>query len=446
MASGSSSKAPPWGHDVPRIRLTVLVGLLLCVSLGLERNPPTLAASSEAIVSAPSDPVIRFTKTVIDTEFRSEGVAVGDVNRDGRRDILAGNLWYEAPASTPDAKSGRTAPSWRPHEIAPVEKFDAAAGYSDSFLNFARDVNGDGWVDQIVLGFPGKETVWRENPQGSDGPWRKHLISATNGNESPAMAPLLPKGPPVLVYGVQDSLMAWFEPASPVTKPFLQHVISKPGAPGTHHFAHGLGVGDLTGDGRSEIIVTKGYWVAPADPREGPWPFASADLGPDCAQMAVYDVNGDGMNDVVSSSAHATGVWWFQQQRAGDRRSFVRHTIDESFSQSHSLAASDINGDGLLDIVTGKRFWAHGPKGDVAPNAPAVLHWFELQRDDGRVTWSRHQIDDDSGVGTQVVAEDVDDDELIDVVVANKKGVFVFHQRRSQGSGGRDQQAPGDRR
>lgn len=427
-----------------RICLTLLAGLLACVALGFESNRPVLHAISTAPAALPSDPVIRFTKTVIDTEFRSEGVAVGDVNRDDRRDILAGNLWYEAPASTP-GETGQGAQTWRRHEIAPVETFDGATGYSNSFLNFARDVNDDGWVDQIVLGFPGKETVWRENPQGKDGPWREHIISATNGNESPAMAPILADGPPVLVYGVDDSLMAWFEPASPVTKPFLQHVVSEPGAPGTHHFAHGLGVGDLTGDGRSEIVVTKGYWVAPADPREGPWRFVPADLGPDCAQMAVYDVNGDGVNDVVSSSAHAVGVWWYEQRREGERSAFVRHTIDESFSQSHSLAAADINGDGLLDIVTGKRFWAHGPKGDVEPNAPAVLHWFELQRSNGRVTWVRHQIDDDSGVGTQVVAEDVDGDELIDVAVANKKGVFVFHQERGQGQGARDQQASGGR-
>ena len=59
---------------------------------------------------------------------------------------------------------------------------------------------------------------------------------------------------------------------------------------------------------------------------------------------------------------------------------FVQHTIDDSFSQSHALMLADINGDGLKDIVTGKRFWAHGPTGDVNPSDPAVVYWYELTR------------------------------------------------------------------
>jgi hypothetical protein len=105
--------------------------------------------------------------------------------------------------------------------------------------------------------------------------------------------------------------------------------------------------------------------------------------------------------------------------------------IDDSFSQSHSLELSDINGDGLRDIVTGKRFWAHGPTGDVDPSAPAILCWYELRRERGSrsVNWVRHVIDSDSGVGTQFVVADINKDRRPDVITANKKGVFVFLQR-----------------
>src|SRR4029453_6851189 len=169
------------------------------------------------------------------------------------------------------------------------------------------------------------------------------------------------------------------------------------------------------------VLFPTGLGEPPAPPRQTNWKFVPANLGDECAQMHVYDVNGDGRNDVISSSAHNIGVWWREQQSAGK---FVPHTIDGRFSQSHSLELADINGDGLKDIITGKRFWAHGPTGDVNPGDPAVIRWFELRREgrEGReIRWVKHEVDNDSGVGTQFVVADVNHDRLPDVVTSNKK-------------------------
>lgn len=364
---------------------------------------------------------ISFKRTVIDREFRSEGVAVADVNRDGRPDIMAGNLWYEAPA-------------WSPHEIAPPQQYDPAKGYSRSFQNFAADVNGDGWPDQIVITYPGERAVWRENPRKRDGGhWREHVIWRSACNESPTLVDLLGDGKRVLVFAFDDAQMAWYEPGEDATREFQAHVIGEPKAPGTHRYSHGMGVGDINGDNRADVLTPEGYYEAPADRRRGPWRFVPADLGSDCAQMYVTDVNKDGLADVVSSSSHNVGVWWHEQKkerRRGDAPEFVRHTIDASFSQSHSLEMADIDGDGEMDFVTGKRFWAHGPTGDVNPNDPAVLCWFKSRRAaNGAIEWVRHEIDRDSGVGTQFVVAGVNKDKRPDIVTANKKGVFLFEQR-----------------
>ena len=365
----------------------------------------------------PARAEVTFKKTVLDREFRAEGVAVADVKRDGKLDILAGNLWYEAP-------------NWTPHEILPPQKFDPAAGYSNCFLSWSADVNHDGWPDQLVVGFPGDKAVWRENPRGKPGPWTEHTIWRSACNESPAFADLLGNRKPVLVFPFDESQMAWYEPSSDPTAEFTCHNVSEPKSPGTARFYHGMGIGDINGDGRADVLCREGYWEAPEDRRSGPWKFVPLKLGPDCAQMLVYDVNGDGIPDVITSSAHRVGIWWWEQKRGQNGPEFIQHVIDESFSQSHSLVLADINGDGVKDIVTGKRFWAHGPNGDVNPNDPAVLCWFELKRGGGKVEWIKHQIDDDSGVGTQFTVTDVNRDGLLDIVISNKKGVFYFEQQR----------------
>ncbi len=266
------------------IRLLPFVGAVIAVStivaIGHARTPPTRHRGE-----------MTWTKITLDKEFRSEGVAVGDVNHDGKPDVLAGSFWYEAP-------------NWTQHELAPVEKFDAAHGYSKCFLSWAADVNGDGWVDQIVVGFPGAECIWRENPRNQPGHWKEHIICKSACNESPAYGLLLGGKKPVLVFPFDESQMAWYEPGSDPTAEWTKHIISEPKAPGTQRFSHGMGIGDINGDGRADVLCKDGYWEAPKDRRTGPWKWVPCKLGPDCAQMYVYDVNGDGLPDVISSSAH----------------------------------------------------------------------------------------------------------------------------------------------
>ena len=377
---------------------------------------------------------IRFSKHRLDDKFRSEGVAVGDFNHDGKNDIAAGFVWYAAP-------------DWKMHVISSKPPAPNAAlidspphfepkRYSNSFCNFAHDVNGDGWTDLIVVDFPGKPTWWFENPKSGDAEWKRHVCTPVTNNESPQFLDLDGDGKRELLAAFSpdpkqadgpERKMAFIKPTVDPYSEWTINAISLPAARGTRKYSHGLGVGDVNGDGRNDVLCASGWWQAPKGfSSDKPWSFHAAPFGEKAAQMFVFDFDGDGDSDVLSSSPHAFGIWWHEQTAANQWKT---HEIDMSFSQTHGVCFADMNSDGLPDFVTGKRWWAHGGR-DPGGDQPAVFYWFELKRENGRPKWIRHQFDHDSGPGTQFEVADVNGDKLLDVVASNKKGVHYFEQIR----------------
>ncbi|NBB75159.1 MAG: VCBS repeat-containing protein [Bacteroidetes bacterium] len=361
---------------------------------------------------------VAFEKHVLSPDFLSEGAAVADVNKDGVSDIVAGSYWFEGP-------------DWQPHAFRPVKTYAPDTDYSDTFFNHAMDVNRDGWVDILRIALPGGGLYWYENPQGAQGQWAMRSAHPSVNNESPRFVDIDGDGrDDILFSDGEREQMVWLHPPETAGDTvWTRHAISEEGAPGTSRFSHGLGLGDVNNDGRDDVIVREGWWHAPHDPTTDGWVFREANLGEPAAQMYAYDVDADGDNDVVASSAHEYGIWWYEQrQNAGGNVEWVRHLIHDGFSQSHGLVLRDVNGDGLPDLVTGKRYFAHNGK-DPGSHEPAVLYWFEMTREDGTPQWIPHRIDDDSGVGVELIVEDVTGDGRPDIVTANKKGVFLFEQR-----------------
>ncbi len=380
-----------------------------------------------------------WTRQHVDPKFRSEGVAVADVNKDGKLDILNGELWYEGP----DFKTS--------HEMQkPGDYGDGFNGYSHSFAVFCDDFNGDGFPDAIVIDFPGRPCFWLENPKGQDGHWKKHILWHSACNETPLCKDLLGTGKRVLIMGFQPKgvkeaenlgQMAYFTPGVDPTREWEMHPISGPASkdnpiPGTMKFSHGLGVGDLNGDGKPDVMTsgtnTKGqggWWEQPAK-ADGvtPWKFHPFQFGDAVADMHAYDTTGTGNADIICTSAHRFGIW--KLERRGDN--FIKRDLfPKLLSETHAVVMCDIDGDGLQDLVTGKRWWSHG-KNEPGSDKPAMIYWLQAKKAaDGSISFTPQVIDNDSGIGTQFVVVDLDGDGLHDVVTSNKKGVHAIRQQRT---------------
>ncbi len=417
----------------------------IALALAFALSGSTLATAKDYILTS-------FKKIQLSDKFWCEGASFGDFNHDGKLDIVSGPYWWEGPAYQkrheyyPATKTFKLKKADGTEET--IEGFEGALGannaYSDNFFAFTYDFNKDGWDDILILGFPGETSAWYENPKGREGHWQKHIVLDVTDNESPTFTDITGDGKPEIVcsskgsYGYAEP--DWSDPG----RPWKFHAISPNN--NYHKFTHGLGVGDVNGDGRMDLLEKDGWWEQPKTLAGDPvWKFHKFPFNPDShggAQMYAYDVNGDGLNDVITSfAAHGYGLVWYEQLKQEGEITFKQHVILKTeqkpspndygvtFSQLHAVDLVDVDGDGLKDIVTGKRFWAHGAHGDPDPNAPAVLYWFRLVRNkDKTVDFVPQLIDSDSGVGTQVVARDFTGDKKPDIVVGNKKGTFVFIQ------------------
>lgn len=389
-----------------------------------------LALVSTSLLQA--EPLISWKRVQLTDKFYAEGANQADINKDGHADIINGPFWYEGP-------------DWKKaHAFYEPKVFDIV-GYSDNFFCYSQDFNGDGWLDILVLGFPGKEARLYLSPGQfeKDTSWEMHIVADIVDNESPVFTDITGDGKPEIVCS-RKGHFGWYAPnwekpteAWPFVPISDDVKVAK--------FTHGLGVGDVDGDGQMDLMESRRWWQAGVESKTAPWtPHTFSAGGSGGAQIFAYDFDGDGRNDIATAlSAHRYGVSVFLN-RAGDdgaqwnRRNLVTEQPFDNdygivFSQPHAMYLADMDGDGVKDIVTGKRYWAHNGHGDPDEHGPRVVYWFQAKRDGkGGVEFIPHLVDAESGVGVDVQVADVNGDQFPDILVGNKSGVYVLLQQRQE--------------
>jgi hypothetical protein len=356
-------------------------------------------------VTRPAD--IPFEKHTLDLGA-NESCALADINGDGKLDIVSGENWYEAPG-------------WKKHHFRDLPYSNY---YIDNFSDLPLDVNGDGRIDIVSCSWFAHRLVWFENPGKLGGIWKEHLVETGSPIEFAFLVDLDNDGKKNEVlpqFGDEKFPLTWYEAKN---GQMVGHVVSN------KSYGHGIGAGDVNGDGQTDILTPKGWFEAPPDPRKGEWKFhPDWDLGA-LGFMYVLDVNGDGKNDVVTSMAHDYGIFWLEQGEGGK---WTKHVIDDSWSQAHAMTLVDLNRDGRMDLVTGKRFWAHNGH-DPGDHDPLGIYWYEYlppKEKGGPIEWVRHVVDYSTrtGGGMQIPVADLDGDGDLDFVVAGKSGLFLFENK-----------------
>jgi hypothetical protein len=367
-----------------------------------------------------------WPKHTINDRSPFEAVGVADFNGDGRPDVFSGDSWYAAPQWTP----------YRVREVA----VSPNPRYREDFADAPLDVNGDGHTDIVTCAYFTKKVAWLEHPGDPEQPWTEHAIGTPGSMETGYLLDLYGDGNPVFLPNPAGQV-GWYELAAQNGQVHWKHRQLTPEGSG-----HGVGHGDVNSDGRVDILTPHGWYEQPAT-RDADWPFhREFSLGVASIAIHGHDFDGDGDTDIVWGMGHDYGLLWLRQGTdASGRRTWTRAEIDMSFSQVHTLALADFDGDGTLEFATGKRIYAH--EGEPGATDAACVYLFRFDRRADR--WIREVIYQGegapfaplnveqrdalrdfrrgtAGTGLQMAAADLDGDGDLDLVAPGKSGLYWF--------------------
>lgn len=353
----------------------------------------------------------KFKKQLIASES-SESVSVFDVNGDQQLDIVSGSYWYEGPKFL------------NRHLIGQVER---VSEYYEDFSTIPLDVDGDGKMDFITGGWFSKTLRWRKNP-GNDKEWEQVDIAVTGSIETTRAWDVDGDGFDEIIPNTPGSPLVYYtlkrDKNNKALAQFTKTQIAK-------KHGHGLGFGDINGDGRGDFIIAEGWLEAPEDRQNMPWKFhPDFNLNDASIPIIVTDINKDGLNDLIAGNAHSYGLYWYEQKHEGKSIKFIKHPIDPYQSQYHTMEWADIDNDGQKELITGKRYRAHNGN-DPGGNDNSGLYYFKWNGESfTKNIISYGPFGEGKGTGIFFAIADLHKNGRQDIVVAGKDGLYVFFNEK----------------
>lgn len=304
-----------------------------------------MATTGLAVDGRASD--LTFRAHAIAPDSENCAAAAVDVNRDGKLDVVSGGWWYAAP-------------DWPRRFVREVE---VIRGRLDDYSNLAVDVNGDGRLDLISANYRSSKIYWIEQPADPLQPWITHLVAEPGKMETARLVDINADGRlDLLPNGIGWAAWWEFRPRPNTTGAesveWIRHELPRQLA------RHGIGAGDLNGDGRVDIVGQQGWAQALPPGGDQEWEFhAEFRLHVDASiPILIFDVDGDGDTDIVWGRGHNAGLYWLEQTDRPGWARWQRHAIDTSLAQLHSLLLADLDGNGKPEVIAGKRYLGHDGK------------------------------------------------------------------------------------